>query len=188
MFGSILMILILIALLMIVSLVQYSFECRESASPQKAQWSFEVNRSSIAETKEIALLDMQGQVAVKERKIAPGFYGEVELEFDATDSEVDVEYCVEAIEKGKKPDNLVFYAIMNENKTAYYSTLNELVKTELKGTILKSENNQVKNAVICCSLPFETENDAQITAEENSYDYTFSLKVVGTEKKTTTQN
>lgn len=202
MFFSILMIVILIVLLIGFTLAKYYSSYQSNATLEVAKWSFNVDGLTNVETGKIALSDTMSEVALEEGKIAPGFDGRVELELDASDSEVDVDYSIKATEEGHRPSNMFFQAIIDGNTTEMYDTLNELAENELHGTILKSDSTQVKSVTICCIWPYETisddktisEEDAEDTAvgtgtvegKENQYDYTFSLKVVGTQAKTTT--
>ena len=53
--------------------------------------------------------------------MAPGFSGKAELELDATESQVDVEYCIDATENGNKPSNLFFQAKIDGVSTVSYA-------------------------------------------------------------------
>lgn len=202
MFGSIVAILIIIALLVGYTFAKYysSYDGRSTA--QIAKWSFKVDGWSTAETKQISLVDTlsyEDRVDLEDGKIAPGFEGKVELQLDASDSEVDVEYYIKTEESGHKPSNLVFKAEIDGELTETYQTLQELATQELKGRILKTDSNKTRNIVIYCTWPYESgtneeENvaeDAEDTAvgtgtvadKENVFDYLFSLKIVGTQAK-----
>ncbi len=198
MFFSIWMVLALLVLLIGFTLAKYYSSYQAKAALEVAKWSFNVDGLTNAETGKIALSDIMSEVTLEEGKIAPGFDGRVEIDLDASGSEVDVDYSIEATEEGHKPSNMLFQAIVDGNTTEMYATLEELAREELHGTILKSDSTQVKNVTICCIWPYETisddktisEEDAEDTAvgtgtvagKENQYDYTFSLKVVGTQK------
>ena len=128
--------------------------------------------------------------------MAPGFSGKAELELDATESQVDVEYRIDATENGNKPSNLFFQAKIDGVSTVSYATLQELAQNELTGRILKSYKNQKRVIEIFAIWPYETgnteadilENDKEDTqdGENNAQEYTFALKVVGTQAKSTT--
>lgn len=204
MLGSILVILLIIAVLIGFTFAKYYSSYEGIAETQIAKWSFKVDGWSTSETKQISLidtLDMDDRVDLEDGKIAPGFEGQVELELDASDSEVDVEYYIQAKETGNKPSNLFFQAKIDGVLTKSYPTLQELAQKELKGTILKSDSNKVKNVIIQCIWPYETGVDEEtnlvedgedtaagtgvVEGQENVFDYSFSLKIVGTQAKTT---
>ena len=194
MLASILLILLLIAVSVGFTFAKYFSTYNGNGALQVAKWSFKVDGWSTSQTKQISLSDTESEVDLEDGKMAPGFDGRVELELDASDSEVDVQYYIEATENGYKPSNLIFQAIVDGVPTATYSTLQALAENELTGTIRKSDSSQVKNITICCIWPFETgEDDDEIADEdeedtadgmmENAADYTFSLKVIGTQAK-----
>jgi len=201
MFGTILLILIIISLLIGYTFAKYYSSYEGNSELKVAKWSFKVDGWSTSETKQISLIDTADKVDLEDGKIAPGFEGNVELQLDATDSEVDVEYYVEAKEFGHKPSNLFFKAKIDGELTESYSTLEELATKELKGTILKSDSQKIKNIEIYCIWPYETGVDEQTNAvedaedtnaglgtvegQEDVFDYTFSLKIIGTQAKTT---
>lgn len=204
MIGSILAILLIIAVLAGYTLAKYYSSYDGRGNLEIAKWNFKVDGWTEEDTNEISLietLDYEDRVDLEEGKIAPGFDGKVELQLDATDSEVDVEYYIEATENGHKPSNLVFYAEMAGEETKTYATLEELALKELKGTILKTDSNKVENIVIHCTWPYETGTDdasilkedgedtaagtGSVEGQENVFDYSFSLKIVGTQAKAT---
>ena len=198
---------ILIILLLIVFLAGYTFakyysSYTASANAQIAKWNFKVTDWSTVETEEISLVNTTNIVTLEDGKIAPGAGGEFEIELDARESEVDVKYYIEATESGHKPSNLLFGVkkdgVLSENK---YSSIKELAEAELTGVISKSDSTQVEKLQIVWDWPYETgDTDEAIKAEdsedtsagngsvagqENVFDYTFSLKVVGTQAKVT---
>lgn len=202
MFGSILVILLIIAVLIGFTFAKYYSSYEGTTETQIAKWSFKVNGWSTSETKQISLvdtLDLEDRVNLEDGKIAPGFKGKVELDLDANDSEVDVAYYIQAKEFGHKPSNLFFQAKIDGVPTKSYSTLQELAEKELKGTILKSDASKVRNVMIECVWPYETGIDEEtnlvedgedtavgtgtVEGQENVFDYSFSLKIVGTQAK-----
>ena len=199
---------ILIILLLIVFLAGYTFakyysSYTASANAQIAKWNFKVTDWSTTETEKISLINTANVVSLEDGKIAPGASGEFEIELDARDSEVDVKYYIEATESGHKPSNLLFSVkkdgVSTENK---YSSIQELAEAELNGVISKSDATQIEKLQIVWDWPYETGDTAEaigfedgedtavgtgsVEGQENVFDYSFSLKVVGTQAKVTT--
>jgi len=196
---------ILIVLLLIVFLVGYSFAkyystYNATAEAQIAKWNFKVTGWSTTETEEISLINTADEITLEDGKIAPGAGGEFEIELDARDSEVDVEYDIEAIESENKPSNLLFRLEKDGvSSDKEYSSLEELANTELNGVISRTDATQTEKLKIIWNWPYETGSneheiaiqDGEDTASgtgnvdgnENVFDYSFSLKVVGTQAK-----
>lgn len=200
---SILIVLILIVVLIGYTFAKYYSNYNGQASAQIAKWNFKVTDWSTEQTEQISLLNTANVVSLEDGKIAPGASGQFEIELDATGSEVDVKYYIEAIESGNKPSNLLFS--VNKNGVAsgvQYASLQELAEAELLGVIGKSTERKIENLQIVWNWPYETgDNIETITAEdgedteagtgnvegqENVFDYSFTLKVVGTQAKITT--
>lgn len=203
MFVSILVILLLIVFLAGYTFAKYYSSYNGTGEAQIAKWNFKVNGWSTSETEQISLINTADDVSLEDGKIAPGASGKIELELDATDSEVDVKYYIEATEDGNKPSNLLFS--VNKNGivgTTKYATLQELAEAELTGVIAKADNDQTETLEIVWEWAYETgDNDLDILiqdvrdtefgtgtveGQENVFDYSFSLKVVGTQAKVTT--
>lgn len=200
MFISILVILILIVLLIGFTFAKYISTYDGNGRLRVAKWSFKVNGWSSEETKQLSLLDTVRHVDLAEGRIAPGFTGELDLEIDAKNSEVDVQYSIQAEETGHKPDNLKFQAIINQDHyTEFYPTLKELADNELNGVIKRNAVQKALPIKIRCIWPFMTGDTEEEVEKENiedtavgkgayagminTYDYTFSLKVVGTQAR-----
>ena len=198
---------ILIILLLIVFLAGYTFAKYYSSyngigSAQIAKWNFKVTDWSTSQTEEIFLVNTADDISLEDGKIAPGASGEFEIELDARDSEVDVKYYIEATESGNKPSNLLFSVKKDGVGTGnQYSSVQELAKAELSGVISKSDDTQIENLVVVWNWPYETGETAEeiaseddedtaagtgsVTGKENVFDYSFSLKVIGTQAKVT---
>lgn len=198
---------ILIVLLLIVFLTGYTFAKYYStysgeARTEIAKWNFKVNGWSSLETEEIPLINTADTVSLEEGKIAPGAGGKFEIGIDASNSDVDVKYCIEATETGNKPSNLVFSVNKDGVKgTRKYSSISELAQAELNGVIRKAEENKTENLEIVWEWPYETGNDENtifdediedtkfgtgvVEGKEDMFDYSFSLKVIGTQAKVT---
>lgn len=202
-FLSILVILVLISLLVGYTFAKYYSSYSATSSTQIAKWNFKVNDWSTQETQVIPLVNTASDISLDEGKIAPGAKGSFELVLDASGSEVDVAYSIEANETGNKPENIRFYAFVNDKITDYtYESLTDLASSELFGVILKSEENQRRVIRIYWSWPYEfgATNEARIQEDnedtaigtgnvqgkEDNFDYAFSLKVIGTQARSTT--
>ena len=190
----------IISLLIGYTFAKYYTSYRANGSLRAAKWSFKVTGWSTEEINNLTLENFETQnssIDLEEGIMAPGFYGSMDLEFDATGSEVDVAYNVETTESGMKPSNMYFITKINNEESRRYATLEELAENELSGTILKSDANKIKNITICAIWPYETESDdssletedeedtavgtGTVEGQEDEYDYTFSLKVVATQ-------
>lgn len=202
MLVSIFIILLLVMVLVGYTFAKYFSDYDGQGSAQIAKWSFKVTDWSTSETEEISLVNTANIVSLEDGKIAPGASGEFEIELDATGSEVDVKYYIEAIESGNKPSNLLFSVIKNGvSSNTQYSSLEELAEAELFGVIGKKDSNKKEKLKIVWNWPYETgENLETISAEdkedtavgtgnvegkEKVFDYSFTLKVVGTQAKVT---
>lgn len=144
-----------------------------------AKWSFKSNdaNNGIAT---ITLQDETREGTSLSKKIAPGTSGEFDIIIDATGSEVDVEYTTEILSESNKPTNLYFTV---EGSNTKYFKLSELLSDNFAGTIDAESNNQKVEKTISWNWPYETENGDEIDTIEGmkGVDYTFSLKVTGTQ-------
>lgn len=202
-FLSILTLLILISLLVGYTYAKYYSSYSATASAQIAKWNFKVNDWSTNETKLIPLINTATNISLEEGKIAPGAQGNIVLNLDASDSEVDVAYSIEATETGNKPENINFFAFIDGKICKYtYSNLSDLLSSELSGVILRTEENKTRTIKICWSWPYESSTNSErikqddkedtaigtgtVPGKENVFDYAFSLKVIGTQVRSTT--
>lgn len=203
MFVSILILLLLIVFVAGYTFAKYYSSYQGMGTARIAKWNFKVTDWSTSETEKISLINTANEVSLEDGKIAPGASGEFELELDARNSEVDVKYDIEAVESGNKPSNLLFSLKKDGVSTGNtYSSVQELAEAELNGVISKSDSTQIENLTIVWNWPYETgENKEQIAMEdgedtavgtgsvagqEDVFDYSFSLKVIGTQAKVTT--
>lgn len=194
---------ILVVLLLIVFLAGYTFakyytSYSAETSTQIAKWNFKVNGWSALQTKEISLANTADIISLENGKIAPGSHGKFDIGIDATGSEVDVKYYVEAEETGNKPSNILFSVNKDGVKgTKKYSSMTELAEKELTGVIKKIDDDQTTNLEIIWEWPYETKEDitngdiedtqygtGTVKGKEGKFDYAFTLKVVGTQAKT----
>lgn len=202
MFCSILIFLLLIVFLAGYTFAKYYSSYSAIGSAQIAKWNFKVTDWSTSETEEIFLVNTADDISLEDGKIAPGAQGEFEIELDARDSEVDVKYYIEASESGNKPSNLLFRVKKDGTESEnQYASIEELAEAELTGVISKNDETQIKRLTIIWNWPYETGKNSEeiasedkedtaagtgtVTGQENVFDYSFSLKVVGTQAKVT---
>lgn len=202
MLVSILIILLLIVFLAGYTFAKYYTTYSGEATTQIAKWNFKVDGWSALETEIIPLANTADVVSLEDGKIAPGANGKFEIGIDATDSEVDVKYYIEATESGNKPSNLLFSVNKDGIKgSTKYASIQELAENELTGVISKSGDNQTTNLEIVWEWPYETGDDIEtisnedaedttygagvVEGQEDVFDYSFSLKVIGTQAKVT---
>ncbi len=112
-------------------------------------------------------------VKLSEEKIAPGSNGTFEIEVDATNSEVGVDYEIVVSKSQNIPRNMVFSAKTydgngNElSSTSQYSTFAELA-THLNGNIATS-GNQKRNIVVSWDWPFNENDETDIDNQDGTY-------------------
>ena len=184
---------IIIALVALVSLAGYTFARYYQSinvgggKATIARWSFGSENIS----KDIIL---------SEEKIAPGSNGSFEIEVDATNSEVPVEYEILVSDEKNIPTNMTFYAeIKNEDGTIITTTeannsFKELAHNDLKGLIPVESGNQKRKINVFWNWEFnETDttstdsNDATLVYDENnesSLECGFNIQIIGRQAKT----
>ena len=140
----------------------------------------------------------EAKISLSEGKIYPGTHGNFEIDVDATDSEVDVEYTISVTNEKNIPTNMKFYAeIFDEKgglikKTNTYSSFTELANTELLlNSIPFERGNQKRKIVVNWSWDFNENdtsdvdrNDAILSYDENgnsSLDCGFNIQIIGTQ-------
>lgn len=182
-------------ILMILGITSCIFIRYIFASEENSEINFKVNDWSQFETERFSLISIGRGVNKENGKIAPGSNGEFDIVIDATDNLNELKYKVDIKEYGNKPDNLIFAVKKNGKLTTNtYSSLKELSEKELNGFIF----NKVEIFTIVWCWKYETgenleiitdedEKDTlagsgKIAGKENVFDYSFSLKVIGTKK------
>lgn len=132
-------------------------------------------------------------INLSNEKISPGSSGQFEIEVDATDSEVAVEYEIKVENETNIPRNMTFYTeTKDENgnivKTEEKSSFAEIATENLKGTIPVESNNQKRTIVVHWNWPFneddETSTDSedatlQVNNEIVSLDCGFDIQIIG---------
>lgn len=150
-----------------------------------AKWSFKVNGTP-GQFKTINLAQTCNQATLVNNKIAPGTSGSFDIIIDTTEAEVGTNYQTTFSNEQNKPSNLKF--IYNNKE---YNTLKEM-ETQLMGTINANDINKIKSYSIDWKWDYEngesatdkTLNDLKDTNDGIIIDnYTFSIKVIGTQAK-----
>ncbi len=132
-------------------------------------------------------------INLSNEKISPGSSGQFEIEVDATDSEVAVEYEIKVENETNIPRNMTFYAeTKDENgnvaKTEEKSSFAEIATENLKGIIPVETNNQKRTVVVHWNWPFNEDDetstdseDATLQANEEiaSLDCGFDIQIIG---------
>ena len=183
---------IIIALIALVSLAGYTFARYYQSinvgggKATIARWSF-------------GSANVSRDIVLSEEKIAPGSNGTFEIEVDATNSEVPVEYEILVSDEKNIPTNMKFYAeIQNEDNSTITTTetkdsFTELAASDLKGLIPVEKGNQKRKINVHWSWEFNDEditatdaNDATLAYDENnmsSLDCGFNIQIIGRQAK-----
>lgn len=132
-------------------------------------------------------------INLSNEKIAPGSNGQFEIEVDATDSEVPVEYEIKVENETNIPRNMTFYVETKDElgnclKTEEKNSFAEIAIKELKGIIPVETNNQKRILVVHWNWPFNEEDESsidsqdatlQIDNEGSSLECGFDIQIVG---------
>lgn len=130
-------------------------------------------------------------INLSNEKIAPGSSGQFEIEVDATDSEVPVEYEIKVENETNIPRNMKFYVeTKDENgnvaKTEEKNSFAEIAIENLKGIIPVETNNQKRTVVVHWNWPFNEEDQTSIDSEDAtlnnnivSLDCGFDIQIIG---------
>lgn len=184
--------LILVALIAIIFIAGYTFARyykainAGSTTASIARWSFGSKNT-------------EAVINLSEEKIAPGTNGQFEIEVDATNSEVGVEYEILVSEEENIPTNMKFYAETKDENgniletTEKSSSFTELAENYLTGTIPVEENNQKRTIVVYWDWEFNEDdttttdsNDAILVYDENgnsSLECGFNIEIIGRQAK-----
>ena len=185
-------ILLLISLILVIFLAGYTF-ARYYKSINAGGTTASIARWSFGSKNEKAIINLS------EEKIAPGSSGQFEIEVDATNSEVDVDYEILVSEENNIPTNMKFYAETKDEKGTVISTTEEissfaeLAANNLKGTIPVESNNQKRNIVVYWNWEFNENDtttvdsdDATLKLDENgksNLECGFNIEIVGRQAK-----
>lgn len=152
-----------------------------------ARWSFGSSNTEAA-------------IKLSEGKIAPGSNGKFEIEVDATDSEVAVDYEILVTDEKNIPTNMKFYAETKDENGVVIATTDkigsftELAQKNLKGNIPVETNNQKRTIIVYWDWEFNENDitttdsdDATLTYDVNgnsSLECGFNIEIVGRQAKT----
>lgn len=137
--------------------------------------------------------NMETNINLSNEKIAPGSNGQFEIEVDATDSEVAVEYEIKVNNEKNIPRNMKFYAETkdengNINVTEEKSSFSEIATEYLKGIIPVEKNNQKRIVAVHWNWPFNENDETLIDSEDaslnvdediTSLDCGFDIQIIG---------
>lgn len=180
--------ILLLTLILIIFLAGYTF-ARYYQKIDAGGGTGQIARWSFGSKNEKTTIDLSKE------KIAPGSSGEFQIEVDATDSEVGVEYEILVSEEKNIPTNMKFSAkIKDQNGEVKYSTtkmssFSELASQYLKGTIPVETGNQKRIVTVEWEWPFN-ENDTsnidtlegtltQNSNGESNLECGFNLEIIG---------
>lgn len=185
-------ILLLISLILVIFLAGYTF-ARYYKSINAGGTTANIARWSFGSKNEKAIINLS------EEKIAPGSSGQFEIEVDATNSEVDVDYEILVSEENNIPTNMKFYAQTKDEKgtvistTEEISSFTELAANNLKGTIPVEANNQKRSIIVYWNWEFNENDtttidsdDATLSLDENgksNLECGFNIEIVGRQAK-----
>jgi len=177
--------ILLIVLVQVIGITYAKYIASEKGSGQAeiAQWSFEISKDG-EQIKNINLADTaQGDSAIK-GKLAPGSWGGIGIQLNATGSDVGVDYTLEFANEQNKPKNLEF--VYNG---VTYNSISEIVSS---GTISYDEPNKTRQISILWRWNYETGSNDEEKAANNKLDteyanskneYTFDIIATGTQSK-----
>lgn len=138
-------------------------------------------------------------INLSKEKIAPGSNGQFEIEVDATNSEVDVEYEILVTEEKNIPTNMKFFAEIKDQTgkvvttTEKSNSFTELATNNLNGIIPVEANNQKRTIIVYWDWEFN-ENDTSTTDSDDatlsydeqgnsSLDCGFNIEIIGRQAK-----
>lgn len=185
-------VLFLITLILVIFLAGYTF-ARYYKSINAGGGTASIARWSFDSKNEKAVINLS------EEKIAPGSNGQFEIEVDATNSEVDVDYEILVSEEKNIPTNMKFYAETKDEKgtvistTEEMSSFTELATNNLKGKIPVESNNQKRSIIVHWNWEFNENDtttidsdDATLKLDENgnsNLECGFNIEIVGRQAK-----
>jgi hypothetical protein len=189
---GILMIILLIALMFITGYTfarYYKSIDAGSGSATIARWSFGSKNTTAG-------------ISLSDEKIAPGSNGHFEIEVDATDSEVNVEYEIKVTDEKNIPTNMQFYAITKDengtiiSQTEKVSSFTNLATNNLKGNIVAEKNNQKRTITVYWEWPFNEDDTSMVDTNSGTYsldeqgnsslDCGFNIEIIGRQAKEVT--
>lgn len=160
--GSNIVIVILILIITISSCIgiyawaRYNSSVSGIATGQIAKWSFKLV-DGVTETKDIidfAITRTDGYGKVTDGKLAPGTFGELEIEIDARGTETILEYIMN-IELKNKPTYLKLYS--DSEKTKEIEIVDN--KFQIKGFMSLEDVKEIRTEKIYWDWPYENGDD-----------------------------
>lgn len=128
--------MVIAVLLLVVTVSLSTFAIYKSTSTgnakvEVAKWVVKVDGNNMVTTDTFTLADVEWatNTDVKEGKIAPGSTGTLELEIDASESEVSVDYAVELDTTAIDNDNITISVDEEEGTIDYSATAADMKKT-----------------------------------------------------------
>ena len=162
---------------------KYITEVKGVGTASVAKWDFKVNGTE-EYLQTIDLTSTSNNVTLIDNKIAPGTSGGFEINIDASEAEVGVNYKVEFLNENNLPQNLYF---LYDNRR--FDSILDL-NGEIQDTIFANEENKQRSIMIYWDWPYETgfeeaeikENNRKDTQDgKNGGNYTFDILVTGTQ-------
>jgi len=181
--GSNILIIMLILIILastgigLYSWAKYQSTIEGTATGETAKWSFNVlNNGTSIQDVNLPLSRTDNNTSVAEGKIAPGTYGELEIEIDAIGTETALTYIIEATMENK-PANLKFYS--DAERTQELAVVSNKF---LKGGYMQLNEVGKRTETIYWEWPFQTgtaaKND-ELDTEANGKTMSMQISVKG---------
>ncbi|MBE5805323.1 MAG: hypothetical protein E7313_01175 [Clostridiales bacterium] len=165
---------------------KYQTTINGTATGETAKWSFKADGNTTTDEIDFAITRTDNNTSVVEGKLAPGTYGEIPVEIDATGTETMVEYSI-VVALTNMPTNMKFYS--NPERTNPIS-INKDDKVCVRGFIGLNAESKVVPKTIYWEWPFETgltaagiANHDKVDMEDASKEVTMNIVVTGTQAK-----
>lgn len=177
MIKRIISVCILIALILVIFIAGFMFAKYYKKSDTSriyasiARWSFESEKA-------------EKTIYLSKDKIYPGSNGRFEIEINAENSEVEVEYEILVKDERNIPTNMSFIAeIQNEKggvirRTKEYNSFTELASNELKEKIPVQENNQKRKIIVYWSWKFNENDTSFVDYQDATLIYDEERKII----------
>ena len=180
-------VLALVTLIVSIFIAGYTFaryykKVDTTATATIARWSFGSKNA-------------EAEISLSNEKIAPGSNGQFEIEVDATDSEVAVDYEVKVVDSQNIPRNMTFRAITIDEKgnqiseTTSYNSFEQLASENLVGNIPVENGNQKRSIIVYWDWAFNSDDQTTTDSEDgtlvvdsngnSSLDCLFNIEIIG---------
>jgi len=152
---------------------KYQTTINGTATGETAKWSFKVSDGDTStQSIDFPMTRTDSNTSVAEGKIAPGTYGKLEIEIDATGTETALTYIIEG-KTDNLPTNLKFYS--DEGRTLDLAIENNSFS---KGGYMKLNEVGKKTEIIYWEWPFETGISASVIDKNDEIDMQDSAKTM----------